>query len=227
LRGMDPEVIAIIGLCVFLALWYGGGYLYNRHRGQRLFRWLETGLNVLGGEREGGWIGSPASGARINIIHAAPPFRRLEITLLLENREIPLLWLLDHLRGRQDRIIIRATLRSPRRGEVEMAPAKHSALRLRKGKAARHQKQQEQPWTRQEGPHGLAVAYQGPGAQRQVTALEPWLETYGAHLRRFVWRKTDPHVQLQLKVAGLLATSSKTFLADLQAAVGGAKHVNS
>ena len=212
---MDSGVIAIIGLCVFLALWYGGGYLYNRHRGQRLFRWLETGLDVLGGEKESGWIGSPASGARINIVHAASPFRRLEITLLLENREVPLLWLLDYLRGKRDGLIIRATLRSPRRGEIEIGSARR--------KAARHQ---EQSWTRQEGPHGLAVAYQGSSAQRQVAGLKPWLETYGAYLRRFAWHKSDPHIQLQMRMAGLLATSSETFLADLQAAVGGAKHVN-
>jgi len=220
---MDPGVVAVIGLCVFLALWYGGGHLYNRRRGQRLFCWLEAGLDVLGGEREAGWIGSPASGARTNVIHAAPPFRRLEITLLLENREVPLLWLLDYLRGKQDGLIIRATLRSPRRGEVEVAPAKRSALKLRKGKAARHQ---EQPWTRQEGPHGLAVACRGPGVQRQMAALESWLEIYGAHLHRFAWHKADPHVQLQMNVAGLLTMSIETFLADLQAAVGGAKHVN-
>ena len=36
---MDTGVIAVIGLCVLLALWYGGGHLYNRNRGQRLFRW--------------------------------------------------------------------------------------------------------------------------------------------------------------------------------------------
>jgi len=220
---MDPGVVAVIGLCVFLALWYGGGHLYNRHRGQRLFRWLETGLDVLGGEREAGWIGSPASGARINVVRAAPPFRRLEITLLLESREVPLLWLFDHLRNRQDRLIIRATLRSPRRGEVKIDSAKSSALSLPKGRAARRR---EQSWTWQEGPHRLAMAYQGPGAQRQVTALEPWLETYGAHLHRFVWRKTDPHVQLQMKVAGLLATSSETFLAGLQTAAGEVTHVN-
>jgi len=221
---MDPEVIAVIGLCVFLALWYGGGYLYNRRRGQRLFRWLEIGLDVLGGEREFGWIGSPASGARINVIHAAPPFRRLEITLLLEYREIPPLWLLDRLRGKRDWLIIKSTLRSPRRGEVEVSLTKSGALSLSKGKTTRRQ---EQTWTRQEGPHGLIIAYRGSGAQQKVAMLEPWLETYGAHLHRFAWRKTDPHVQLQMKVAGLLATSSETFLADLQAAVGGAKHVNS
>jgi len=216
---MDPEVIAIIGLCVFLALWYGAGHLYNRHRGQRLFRWLETGLDVLGGEREGGWLGSPASGARVNVTHAAPPFRRLEIALLLESREILLLWWFDHLRGKRDWLIIKATLRSPRRGEVEIVPAKgRTAQTLRK--------EQEQPWTWQEGPHSLAIAYRGSGAQRQVAGLAPWLEAYGTYLRRFSWRKTDPHVQLQMKVAGLLATSSETFLADLQATLEEATHIN-
>ncbi|MFQ6101934.1 MAG: hypothetical protein ACE5OS_11980 [Anaerolineae bacterium] len=212
---MDPGVVAVIGLCAFLALWYGGGYLYNRRRGQRLFHWLETGLDVLGGdEREAGWIGSPASGARITVLRAASPFRRLEITLLLENREIPLLWLFDRLRGKRDWLIIKATLRSPHRGEVEVSPVSRRAVRRR-----------EQSWIWQEGPHGLAITYQGPGAQRQVTALEPWLETYGACLHRFAWRKTDPHVQLRMNVAGLLATSSRVFLADLQAAVRRAVHV--
>ncbi|MHC4404618.1 MAG: hypothetical protein ACYTG0_33610, partial [Planctomycetota bacterium] len=84
---MDPGTIAVIGLCAFLALWYGVAHLYNRYRGQQIFRWLKAGLDVLGGEVEAGWIGSPASGARINVTHAKPPFRRLEITLLLENRE--------------------------------------------------------------------------------------------------------------------------------------------
>ncbi|HEY73544.1 MAG: hypothetical protein DRI81_12115 [Chloroflexi bacterium] len=211
---MDSKVVAVIGLCVFLALWYGCGYLYNRNRGQRLFRWLEAGLDVLGGERESGWIGSPASGARVNIVHANPPFRRLEITLLLENREVPLLWLFDYLHGKRDRLIIKATLRSPRRGEIEVGSARRKAAR-----------RQEQPWTWQEEPHGLAAAYLGPDAQRQVKTLESWLETYGAHLHRFSWRKQDPHIQVQVNVGGLLATSSETFLADLQSAVKGATHV--
>ncbi len=216
---MEPGVIAIIGLCVFLVLWYGGGHLYNRRRGQRLFRWLETGLDVLGGETESGWIGSPASGARVNVTRAAPPFRRLEITLLLENREILPLWLVRHVHSNQDRLIIKATLRSPRRGEVEIVPAKG---RIAKGL----RKEQKQPWTWQERDDGLGVAYRGNGAQRQVAVLEPWLETCGAHLHRFSWRKTDPHIQLQVKVAGLLAASSETFLLDLQAAVGEATHID-
>ena len=216
---MEAEVIAVIGICVFLALWYGGGYLYNRRQGKRLFRWLEKGLGVLGGEHEAGWIGSPASGARVNVIHAGAPFRRLELTLLLENREMLPLWLLDHLRGKRDRLIIRATLRSPHRGEVEVVPAKgRIAQGLRKA--------QEQPWAFQTGPYGLVIAHRGSGTQRQVKPLEQWLEIYGMYLNRLSWRKTDPHVQLQVAVVELLPTSSETFLADLQAAVAGTMHTD-
>ena len=216
---MDTGVIAVIGLCIVLALWYGGGYLYNRRRGQRLFRWLEAGLDVLGGEREAGWIGSPASGARVNVVHAAPPFRRLEITSLLENREMLPLWLLGHLRGRRDGLIIKATLRSPRQGEVEVVPAT--------GQTARGLRQEQgQPWTWQEGSHGLSIAHRGSGAGPQVAGLESWIDAYGAHLQRFSWRKADPHIQLQVNVAGLLTMSSEAFLADLQTAVGGTMHIN-
>jgi len=216
---METGVIAVIGLCVLLALWYGGGHLVNRSRGQRLFRWLEAGLDVLGGVRESGWIGSPAAGARVNVIHANSPFRRLEITLLLENREMLPLWLFGHLRGRRDGLIIKATLRSPRRGEVEVVPATGQTVR------DLHQ-EQERPWTWQQGPCGLAIAHRGSGAGPQVAGLEPWVEAYGAHLQRFSWRKADPHIQLQVNVAGLLTTSSESFLADLQTAVGGTTHIN-
>ena len=216
---MDPGTILVIGLSALLALWYGGGHLYNRRRGQRLFRWLEMGLDSLGGERESGWIGSPASGARINVRRAAPPFRRLEITLLLENREILPLWLFQHLRGSRDWLIIKATLRSPRRDEVEVVSAS--------GRVAQDlRREKDLPWVWKDGPHGLAVAYRGPGAQGQAAALEPWLETYAHHLHRFSWRKTDPHVQLQAKAAGLLIIPSETFLTDLQVALEPASDID-
>lgn len=205
---MDPEIIAIIGLSVLLIVWYGAGYLYNRRRGRRLFRWLEKGLHVVGDEREMGWIGSPASGARVNVVHANPPLRRAEITLLLANREIPLLWLLDHLRGRRDRVIIQATLRSPRRVELRVTSD------VRRTVAG-----QDQGWTRQAGPHGLAVSYRGQNAQGQLEALEPWLDTYGAHVHRFYWNKRDPHIVLQMRIAGLLEVPAEEFFTDLSAAL--------
>lgn len=203
---MSRGMMVVIAVSVLLAAWYAVGHLYNRRRGRRLRGWLESGLGALDGEREAGWIGSPASGARINVRRAKPPFRRLEVTLLLENREIPLLWLLDGLRGRRDRMIMRATLRSPRRGEVMVS--------LDGGTD-----QEAGSWTWLEGPRGLTIAYRGRNGQRMAAAMEPWLHTYGSHLRRFHWRKQDPHINLQLRIADLLDTEAETFLADLSMAL--------
>jgi hypothetical protein len=216
---MDPGVVVIIALCVLLLLWYGAAYLYNHRRGERLYRWIEAGLDVLGGEREAGWIGSPASGARFNIVHAASPFRRLEITLLLDNREVLPLWLIRRLRGEQDWLIIRATLRSPHQCEVEILPPT--------GQIARGlRKERDQPWTWQNEVSGMAIAYRGSGAQRHIASLQPWLQTYGHCLHRFSWRKTDPHIQLQVKIAMLLTISIAEFLADLQAALKPVTHTD-
>ena len=204
--GMDQGTTAVVAVSLLLVTWYVAGHIYNRRRGRRLRRWLETGLGVLGGEREAGWIGSPASGARINVRQAKSPFRRLVITLLLENREIPLLWLLDCLRGKRDRIIIRATLRSPRSGEVRL-PSNGPSER------------EAGSWMWLNGPQELNLAYRGRNAQRMATALAPWVDTYGSQIRCFHWRKQDPHINLQLKIAGLLDTKAETFFADLSTAL--------
>jgi hypothetical protein len=57
-----------------------------------------------------------------------------------------------------------------------------------------------------------------------VTALEPWLEAYGAHLNRFDWWKQDPHVDLQLRIAGLQERKAEAFLADLITALLANQH---
>lgn len=216
---MDPGAVAVTALSLLLGLWYGAGYLYNRRRGELLFHWLQRGVEALGGEIEAGWLGSPAAGVRLNVRQAQPPFQRLELTLLLESREVMPLWLLNRLRDRQDALIIKGTLRLPVSGEVEVLPSKgRLAQSLRR--EAKH------PWTWQEGPHGLALAYRGSGGKKRVAALMGWLEAYGAHLDRFSWRKTDPHVQLQIWLKGLESKPCRPLFTGIQAALMAATHVN-
>ncbi len=202
---MRPEAIAV-AVSVLLVGWYVTGYVYNLRRGRRLRQWLEGGLDAFGGEIEAGWIGTPASGARFNVRRAKPPFKRLEVTLLLANRETPLLWFIDHLRGKRDRCIIRGTLRSPRGGEVWVG-------------STRRTDRQGESWTCEQGPHGLAVCYRGRDGFQLGTAVNPFLEAYGAHLQRFHWRKQDPHVDLQLMIAGLLQTEAHAWLHALSTAL--------
>ncbi len=202
----DAGTVAVIVFSVFLAVWYGAGYLYNRTRGETLRHWLEEGLNDLGGEWRADWIGSPASGMRAVVARAAAPFRRLEFVLLLANREMPFLWLLDYLRGRQDRLIINVTLRSPRRVEMEVKPGRPTFS--------------GDDWVRESGPHGLTLVYRGREGRKTATALKPWLEFYGRHLQRLIWRKKDPHIQIQLKAGGLLGVPGDVFIEDLRDITG-------
>jgi hypothetical protein len=78
---------------------------------------------------------------------------------------------------------------------------------------------QDESWTREQGPHGLGIAYRGQNARRLVVALEPWLEAYGAHLSQFDWRKQDPHINLQLRIAGLPRRKADAPLAELGTAL--------
>lgn len=199
---MSDWTIAVIAVSALLAVWYVVGHFYNRERGRRLMRWVQRGLDALGGEWEAGWIGSPASGARVNVRRGTQPFRRLELTLLLENRELPFLWLLDRLRGRRDRIIMRGTLRSPRHGEVIAFSSGPTDL----GSEA---------WTWEESSVGLRIASRGRQGPRMAASLMPWFTAYGSHLRRFHWRNQDPHINLELAIAGLLDTKAETVFADL------------
>jgi len=122
--------MAVVGLCAFLALWYGAGFLVNRRRGQRLYHWFVRGQDMLGADWKSVWIGSPASGVRFSVMEASPPFQQVEVILLLENREIMPFWLLDRLRGRRDWLILKATLRQARPGEVEVLPVRSRVVRV-------------------------------------------------------------------------------------------------
>ncbi len=208
---MSPQTIIVV-LSVFLVGWYVAGHAWNLRRGRRFRGWLDDGLDVFGGQVEAGWIGTAASGARFNVRRARAPFKKLEITLLLANREIPLLWVVDHLRGKRDRCIIRGTLRSPHRGEVLVHRIRRS-------------KRQGEPWTHQEGPCGLTVSCRGCTGERLVTALTPFVQSYGAHLDRFHWRNQDPHVDIQLSIAGLVEIDAYGCFADLSAALQAGRQV--
>ncbi|MCS7179525.1 MAG: hypothetical protein RML46_06350 [Anaerolineae bacterium] len=205
---MDAATTAVIVLSVFLLLWYIIGHLYNRRHGLRLFQWLEQGLATGGNEYQWRWLGSPASGARILVYQACPPFRRIDITLLLENREIPLLWLAERLQKKRDAVIIQATLHSP--GSDEIQAGWPSELRSPTILS----------WARETGPYGLIVAYRGPGTTSLRTQMTSWLTRYGKYLRRFALRREDPHLVLWIHLNGLaFRLPASVFFTDLQAAL--------
>lgn len=202
---MSTGTIAVIALSVFLFLWYVGGHLYNRRKGLRLRQWVEQGLREAGEAGEGGWLGSPASGARILVRRAHPPFQRMEITLLLENREIPVLWLADRLQGKRDALIVRATCLSPQKGSIHAGPPSQILTPPLLS------------WPREKGPHGLLIAAQDSGAFRRREGVSSWLNSYGPYLRRLILQDEDPHLTVWINVSELAGkTAARQFFEDLR-----------
>jgi hypothetical protein len=210
---LTPEYI-VTGLGLLLTVWYLAAAIYNRRLGLRTFRWLQAGLGELGDPKsvQAGWIGSAGSGARMALQRAHAPFQRLELTYLLESRELAPLWLADILRGKRDQLILRATLRRKQRGELEVLPAGDKTLKTIQAETNR-------PWTLSDGPHQLVVAQRGPAGQ-QAEWLEPFLVKYGLQLKRLSWGPQDPHLLIVWRLAGLTADTAASLFKDIRMAAG-------
>ena len=99
---------AAIALAALLLIWYVVGSFVNRRRAGMIVRQVRDSIQSLGGTATIRWIGRNAF--RIEVEKLAAPFEKLNISGLLEPRETCFLWLAWRLSGRQDWLMIRATL---------------------------------------------------------------------------------------------------------------------
>lgn len=206
---LTPESIVVL-LGIVLALWYLIAAIYNRRRGVAIYRWLQAALNGFGGEVSGRWIGSSGSGAELVVRKATTPFKEIHLIYLLASRELLPLFLVDLLRNKRDRLIVKATLRSSLPAEIEVYPAQSlSARKLRS----------RQELTVEDGPHQLLIGVQGHDASKVKSALTPFLERYGSRLVSLSWSKKAPHLVLILTLDGLWAAgqSAASLYDDLTA----------
>jgi hypothetical protein len=180
-----PEQI-LVGVVLILAVWYVLASIYNRRRGYKIFAWLRDGVPVLGDRYQARWLGSAASGARIDLDRAKPPFRRVELIYLLESRELLPLWLFDLLRQKRDQVIFKGTVSHPRPAEIAIVPATgRAAVRVRAAG--------DESWHFTERD-GLLIAGRGPAATEVAANLAPLLQRYGRHVREISWSKNAPQL---------------------------------
>jgi hypothetical protein len=204
----DITTQAVIAFCVLLIIWYVVGWQVNRRHGRRLLEWIIQGLRTFGGQLTASRLGT--SGFQVNVRKAQAPFRRIETTILLEPREILLLWIFNLLRGGTDHLVFKGTLRAPPRGEVEVVKKKgRLARRVLKGL-------DEKAWTRQETAGGLVIACRGKQGQRQADAISHLVEDLSPCLLRLSLSKKAPHLLVSLSLAGLDEQSALLLLSSLQ-----------
>ncbi len=191
----DLATQLVIALCVLLTVWYVVGWLLNRRRGERLLEWLVRALRASGDQTTVARLGT--SGFQVNVNKARAPFKAIEATVLLQPREVLLLWILNRLRGRTDSLVLRGTLRTPPRGDVEVANKKGPlARRLMKGI-------DESGWSRQDTPSGLIVASRGKAGEQQAHAISHLLQDPTPRLVRLSLSKKVPHLLANLSLAGV------------------------
>jgi hypothetical protein len=198
---------AVIAFCALLVVWYIVGWQMNRRRGERLLEWALQGLRAFGDQITVSRLGT--SGFQVNVAKAQAPFKKIEATILLQPREILLLWIFNLLRGRKDHLVFKATLRTWPRGEIEVM----KTGRLSGGVL---EELGEKTWTCQETAGGLVMAYRGKQGQQQVDAISHLVENLSARLLRLSLSKKDPHLLVSLSLAGLDGQSALFLFSSLK-----------
>jgi hypothetical protein len=115
----SPGTALAIGLSLLMVAGYVWGSAVNRRLRWSLARWARTAFRDL---PHGATIQTfGTSGVLIRQPRPRPDISDLQITVLLEPREVAPLWLWSRLWGRRDLVVVRITLRSPARADLEIA----------------------------------------------------------------------------------------------------------
>ncbi len=204
---------AVIGICALLILGYVGGYYTNRQRAQQILAWLYEGLKGLGPVSRGEKLPGMATGGRLEVRQAAPPFRRVEAVYLLTPRENLLFWLFHRLQGRGDELILWLTFQSKPKQEMEVARRGDRQMQ------SRLRDTDKKPLTVSEGPRGLRIVADGEGDGTRLK-MQSFLERYGTPLIRLSLRGNKPHCFLRVNLTIMQSGPAAEFLAALSKLAG-------
>lgn len=196
----------VVLLVLLIVGWFAAGTQFNVRRGHKTLEWLQPGLKLLGEKTTLRWLGS--SVVELKIANAREPFRRCDVLIVLEPRDVSFLWLLARLRNRRDLLILRGALHHSPRAEFEVFdPQSWSA----QGLEARLQHRNWDPVT--VAPPLVSYAAGGaPGSEiAELTSLPG--------LVRLALRRTEPHFELHCRLRDIQAQSAHELIDKLRAVV--------
>jgi hypothetical protein len=203
LEAFGPSIA--IGLILLVMLWFALGTQRNIRKGNELLRWLQTGLPMLGRKTTLRWLGSSA--VELGIAKAEPPFRDATVVVVLEPRDVGLLWAYARSRGRRDFVIVRVNLRRAPRFSMDVGDPRGWTGRP---DAA------ERGWRTVDWPGGC-VALAGPGAD-EAAVRSAWDRLGRAS--EGVWRLTIqpvvPHLEVHLRPPANDRVASDRMLAPIR-----------
>lgn len=199
-----PDLSAVapslaIGVLLVFMLWFAIGTQVNIRRGNAVLRWLQGGLPVLAPRTTLRWLGS--SVAELTLVDLSPPFGAVQVMVVLEPRDVSVLWAWARARGRRDFMIVRANLRRAPRVEFDAIASSAWASDIVEERI-RDRLQGPSDWQRDRwvtGTNQDVAAAVAPGIEVTV-ARRAWaaLERTGVSVWRLSVQQTVPHLELHV-----------------------------
>jgi hypothetical protein len=195
---------AAVALLLLVMLSFAIGTQRNIQKGNRTLAWLQAGLPGLGRRTNLRWLGSSA--VQLDLVEPAEPFRAVTVLVVLEPRDVPLMWLITRWRGRRDVLIFRTSLRRAPQLDLEAtspgawldAPDADEATTWPVVGFA-------------EGVHATAMGA-SPGDVAATRRAWDRLGTITAGVSRLSVRRTVPHLEIHLRLAGLGTTRADSVV---------------
>ena len=205
---MTPQLSIFILVVLFVVGWFAVGTQLNVRKGESVLKWLQDGLPLVGEKTTLRWLGSSA--VELKIENAKAPFHSAVILVLLEPRDVPLIWWYFRLRGRRDLFIFRGELRSGPRREFE---ALNVAAWSTRGAYARVQADH---WSAVNAPAPLAAfaaqASTDPSPAVRAAALD------GCPPVRVALHRGEPNFEIQWPLDELRKHSAREVVEAIQRA---------
>lgn len=203
--GIALFVLAVI---VFLG-WFAVGTQYNVRLGNNALKWIQKGLPLIGERATLRWLGS--SVVELKIAKAKDPFRSSELLVVMEPRDVPILWWWGRARGRRDLVIIRGQLRA----------APHFDLEARAQKAwgqGDFKRDTPSKWVAVQGgvANSMSADYRGDISPFSINRLIVSASLDGIILSRLAIRRAVPNLEVHFVLPKFDQVSSQRVFASLR-----------
>jgi hypothetical protein len=211
LEAFGPSIA--IGLILFVMLWFALGTQRNIRKGNDLLRWLQGGLPLLGRRTTMRWLGSSA--VELGIVEPAAPFREATVVVVLEPRDVGVLWAFARSRGRRDFVIVRVNLVRAPRFSMEVRDPRGWTGRGEPD-AGDGAADGASGWQAVAWPDGC-VARAGPGAdQAAVRSMWDRLTDAGAGVWTLTVQPVVPHLEVHMRPPPTGTSGADRLLAPIR-----------
>ncbi len=186
----SPMFALLLAAAILILGWYAIGSLYNVFRARQALQWIQKGLPQIGDKATLRWVGS--SWVELKLAKAKDPFRSAEILIMLEPRDLPIIWWFERTRGRRDLLIVRAQLRAAPRFDLKARGQKIPAESELKREGTAH-------WTAVQGgvANNMSADIRGQISPYTVNRLIVAASLDGVKLTRLSVQRTVPNLELQ------------------------------